>query len=475
MIAGAWVLVGLPLLVAPLVYLVRRWAFPAAMLAGGAAAVLAWLCFTVQPAEPLSLLGWSLLLEQPVSLLGRQMALTLCGQMALGLLYGLAAVSFLLAWPVSPGRSFFPLGLALLSGWAAAVLMQHLAFAVILLWLISTLATMVIQGGRPTSTRGAGRQMVLLTLIAPLLLLVSTLIEARAANPDDFTLTQPTMLLTAIGLGGLLAAYPFEGWVSAMVTGAQPGVVALLISGYQVVILLLAVGLFHDQPWLLADGQVLSLLAWGGLLTVGIGGALAAVQRHFAPLLGYTVLNDLGMGLLALTAMDETGLTVAFLMVITRAIGLLLAGSGLAVIRQHFGRTSFAEVRGAGRCLPLAAGGLLLGGLSLGGLPFTAGFTGRWALLLQTSTAGGLWAWLPLLSTLGVTLGWLRSAVALWAAPQPHKDTALPTHNMAPVAGVVIAALMLACLWAGRHSDQLLLWLRPLVEAWTPLLGAVGP
>lgn len=471
MIAGPWVLVGVPLAVAPLVYLVRRWAFLGALLSAGTAAAMAWLCFTASSSRPVTLFGQSLLLGQPVSMLGRELALTPTGQTALGFLFAVAGVSFLLAWPVSPGRSFFPLGLALLGGWAAAIMMRHFAFAVILLWLASPLAAMVIQGGRLALTRGAGRQMIVLTLAVPLLLLVGTLIDARAVNPDDFFQTRMVILLTAVGLAALFAAFPFEGWVSAMTTDAQPGVAALLVSGYQVVVLLVVLDLFHDQPWLVADGQVLSLLAWGGLLAAVIGGGLAAVQRHFAPLLGYTILSDMGAGLIALALADDVGLTIAFLAIATRAVGLLLAGAGLAVVRHRIEGTSFARVAGLGHRLPLATTGLLVGGLSLSGFPLTAGFAARWALLNQVSPAGGPWMWGLLIASLGAVIGWLRGARSLFAPV----GGAPPIRRTPLVASVLVVALIIACLWLARRPDWLLLWLRPLVDAYAPLITTFVP
>lgn len=470
MIAGPWLLVGLPLAVAPVAYLVRRWAFLGALLAGGTSAALAWLCFTATSTEPLRFLGQSLLLQQPVAVLGRELVLTPASQMVMGFLFALAAASFLLAWPVSPGRTFFPLGLALLAGWAAALLMRPFAFAAIVLWLVSSLATMVIQGGRLASTQGAARQMIVLTLAIPLLLLASSLIEAQAVNPDDFSQAHLAILLTAAGLVILFAAFPFEGWASAMATETQPGVVALVVSGYQVVVMLLALDLFRDQPWLIADGQVLSLLAWGGWLAAMIGGGLAAAQQHFAPLLGYTALNDLGVGLVALSLSSRTGLNIAFLMVVTRALALLLAGAGLGVIRQHVRGTLFKQVAGLGHRLPLPAIGLLLAGLSLSGFPLTAGFTARWALLQHVSPAGGLWAWGLLLSSLGLLTGWLRGAWALFRPVAPD-NKAHPIQRTPLVAGMIIVALVAFCLWLGRRPDWLLLWLRSLVDAYAPFIS----
>ena len=472
MIAGPWVLIGLPLIVAPLVYVVRRWAFLSALLSGGMAAALAWLCVAASSSHLPTFFRRLILLGQPVVILGRELKLLPESQLALGFLFGLAAASFLLAWPFSAGRSFFSLGLVLLSGWSSALLTRPLAFSVAILWLTSALATMVIQDGRLGSARGGGRQMVMVTLAVPLLLLVSTLIERRSISPDDFLQAQAAVLLTVLGLAILLASFPFEAWVSSLVMEARPGSVALLVTGHQVVVLLLTLDLFRDQPWLVVDGQILSLLVQGGLLAAAIGGGLAAVQRHFAPLLGYTTLSDLGAGLVALAVAGRTGLSVAFLIVTARALSLLLAGAGLGVLHSQVGTTAFARMVGLGRRLPLATIGLLVGGLSLGGFPLTVGFVPRWALLNQVASVGGPWVWVLLFSSLGVVTGWLRGARVLYGPLKlPASEPASP-RRLSLVAGLLVIALAVACLWLGLHPDWLLAWLRPLVDAYAPFVSA---
>ena len=133
--------------------------------------------------------------------------------------------------------------------------------------------------------------------------------------------------------------------------------------------MVLAEGKREDPPRASAPTILMSLLAWGGLLAATIGGSLAAVQRHFAPLLGYTALNDLGVGLVALALANDTGLTIALFLIPTRAVGLLLAGASLAVFRRRGEGTSFSKMSEVGRRLPLATTGLLVGGLSLSGFP----------------------------------------------------------------------------------------------------------
>jgi NADH-quinone oxidoreductase subunit N len=181
-------------------------------------------------------------------------------------------------------------------------------------------------------------------------------------------------------------------------------------------------------------------------------------------------LNDLGVGLVALALANDTGLTIALFLIPTRAVGLLLAGASLAVFRRRGEGTSFSKMREVGRRLPLATTGLLVGGLSLSGFPLTAGFVARWALLGQLAPTGDLWMWALLISSVSAVLGWLRGARALLT---PDSDA--PSIQRTPfVAGVMILALIVTCLWLGRHPDWLLAQLSPLVDAYVPLIPLSG-
>jgi len=147
-IAGPLFLIVLPLALAPVVFLLRRWALLAASLASATVFIMASLCLGLLLDRPVSVLGWEVALGQPMIVLGREFALKLAGCSTLGFIYLIATDTFLFAWRISQGRLFFPLGLVILSLLGAAVMIQHFLFAVLFLWIASIIVVFIIQGGK---------------------------------------------------------------------------------------------------------------------------------------------------------------------------------------------------------------------------------------------------------------------------------------------------------------------------------------
>ena len=84
MIAGPLFLMILPLALAPVVYLLRRWALLAASLASATALIVASLCLGLSFDQPVSVLSWEVALGEPMVVLGREFALELAGGFTLG-------------------------------------------------------------------------------------------------------------------------------------------------------------------------------------------------------------------------------------------------------------------------------------------------------------------------------------------------------------------------------------------------------
>jgi len=67
-----------------------------------------------------------------------------------------AALTFILAWRTYQGRTFYPLGLALVALWTIVALVRPLIYAPLALVLVAILAVFVIQAGKPGDTRVRG-------------------------------------------------------------------------------------------------------------------------------------------------------------------------------------------------------------------------------------------------------------------------------------------------------------------------------
>jgi multicomponent Na+:H+ antiporter subunit D len=500
MLAGPLFLIVLPLVLAAVVYLLRRWALVAASLVSATVFVMASLCLRLPLDRAISvpgltwLLGWKVALGEPMMVLGREFALEPAGCCTLGFIYLVAIAAFLFAWRIPQGSLFFPLGLVILSLLGAAVMVRLFLFAVLFLWIASLVAVFLIQGERqgpslrlgsvqttepfdsPSASsgyqlrtgpgRGALRYLVMVSLAIPPLLITPWLIDLQAVNPDNLALLRYATVLLAIGFAILLAVVPFHGWISAVATDAPPVVAAFVFTVTNAVVLLLMLNLLQSYSWLSEDPQVFSLLRLGGLLMAAVGGLLAFAQRDFGHLLGYAVLSDMGCTLLALGVASPSALTAALLQVTHRSVSLMLTAMGLAVLRHRAGSDSFASpstgsghrLGGVARQLSLSTAGLVLGGLSLAGMPLTAGFPSRWAIY-RLLPAPDL-ALAMLLSGAGVAFGYLRGLSTLL---DPSTESKVKRDPF--IASLIILAMIILCLGLGLCPRWFLPAIQRVVES----------
>ncbi|PJE95291.1 hypothetical protein CUT44_23575 [Streptomyces carminius] len=223
-------------------------------------------------------------------------------------------------------------------------------------------------------------------------------------------LTGPWLHLAAAGV--LLAAFgkaaqlPFSFWLSKAMLGPSP-VSALLHSAAMV-----AMGgylLLRLRPLLESAGWAAGAAAWGGALTALALGAVALAQRELKQLLAASTSAQLGFVVLAAGAGSVAGGTAHLVAhAAVKSLLFLAAGAWLAAL----GTDGLRELRGAGRRDRAV------------GLPFAVG----------------------VLALAGVP------PLSLWAT----KDEILAAADSPALYGVVLAAAVLASLYAGKAIGLLL-------------------
>jgi formate hydrogenlyase subunit 3/multisubunit Na+/H+ antiporter MnhD subunit len=404
-LSGPLGLIVLPLAAAPLAFLLRRWATLAGLLATGIAVSLSLAVLSL-PFVPLGA-------EPVASVLGRELMLTPSNRLALAFVYGLAALTFILAWRIPQGRAFFPMSLALLAALGGALLVRPFVFAILMLELGAGISVFLIQSDRPGSTQAALRYLALTTLALPLFLVAAWLVDVYSSNPLETSMLPTATGLIAFGFAVLFAVVPFHSWMPAVGSEAPPLGAVLILGLSPITAAVLMLTMLQTMPWLEADGAAYAWLSNAGLLLVALGAALAFSRRSFGRLMGYGALVDSGAALLALGLGSAAGLRVALIVLALRAIGLLVSASGLALLRQRVGSDAFDAVRGRGWDTPVGLAALTFGGLSLGGFPFTPGFVGRWALLNLLVVTQPVAAILLFLASMSVAAGYLRGQAAL--------------------------------------------------------------
>ncbi len=420
---GPILLFALPVLAAGVTYLVRRWAILAASFAAATAGVLAFLCLRLPLDRSAFVLGQEVAFGRPVVVIGQTLQLHSAGQLWLAFIFGLAVVLYLLAWRISPGRSFFPFSLVIMALYVLVILLEGFSLQVLVYAISVTLAVFIIQGGQLGSVRGAQRYLVVSLLALPLLLAAAWLMDPAQSTPQEAETIRRVLLPAALGFGLLLGAFPFGTWMPALAATAPPVVTAFVFTAGQAMAFYLTLAFLHQNPLILSDGVAPAVIQAAGLVMAVAGGVMAAVQRDFGRLLGYAAMSDMGILLLALVSAGSQSVTLVLLHLVSRGLILALMATALSILRHRATTDRFDDLGGMARRLPVVTMGLVIGGLALAGFPLTAGFPTRWAVYRAMSGEETIWIFLLLASSAGIIIGLLRGVSAMLGS-EPRKDVA---------------------------------------------------
>jgi multicomponent Na+:H+ antiporter subunit D len=386
--------------------------------------------------------------------MGRLFLLDPLTQHILAAIFIMTALLFLIAWRLPQGREFYPLGLILLGLFAAAGMLRHMGISALIMALAAIVAAPIIQAGQTDSTRGSWRLLTMMILAVPFLLLASWRVDLYREDISNVIYLGQAAVLFGLGMSIWLAVVPLHGWLTAVGAQAPPVVGALILTAFPLLALVALIQTLAEATWFSWHEQAGELLLIAGLISVGVGGMLTAVQRSLRPLLGFAALFDMGCLLVALAVGPDGGSPAFYAGLAVRGLALTLTGAATAIFWQRGGADAFTALRGAAYIRPLATAALMLGGFTLIGLPLTAGFFPRWLLFQDIAQVAPRWAWLLVAGGLGVAIGYLRGLNTMLAIPAQTErvDHARPD----PLATIFVVMLGLLSLGLGVYPDPLL-------------------
>ena len=275
-------------------------------------------------------------------------------------------------------------------------------------------------------------------------------------------MTQPSAMLLVglalliVGFGFKVAAVPFHMWAPDVYDGAPTPVTAFMATGVKAAafaalfrVMLQGFGgvaVWHDILW------------WLAVVTM-IGGNLFALgQRSLKRMLAYSSVAHAGYLLVAVAAGTTSG-TSAFLVYAVAYTLMTLGAFAVLAAKGRGGESDVAidDLAGLAQRRPWLAFALAICMLSLLGFPGTAGFIGKWYILIAATSAGQNALAAILVLTSVVSAGYyLPVIMAMYMKPEPieaaHVDVRLDRWGRAAVAAVV-AGLLLFGVWPNRLFD----------------------
>jgi NADH-quinone oxidoreductase subunit N len=169
----------------------------------------------------------------------------------------------------------------------------------------------------------------------------------------------------------------------------------------------------------------------------------------------------MGYLLVALLAAPNAVTAVAFYLAAYFATMLIALGVLVVLSRPGAEAQTLDDVRGLAWRRPWLAAAMTAALLSLAGMPLTAGFFGKFYVLLAGSGAG-LWG-LVIVMVINSALGlyyYLRVVAALFASAEQPVPAAAPLVPLPWAGAVVLAALVGVLVWLGTYPAPLIQMIR---------------
>lgn len=255
--------------------------------------------------------------------------------------------------------------------------------------------------------------------------------------------------MMVVGIGFKLAVVPFHLWTPDVYQGAPAPVTAFVATVSKGALVALLLRLL--PPGDIRVGGAL-FLVFAGIAAASMlaGNLLALLQENVKRILAYSSIAHMGYLLVAFLA----GGSLAFTAVTFYLIAYFVTTLGsFGVITVLSGPDKEAEgledFRGLFWRRPWLAGVFTAMVLSLAGLPLTAGFVGKFYLVVA-GVGGSLWALVIILvvsSTIGLYY-YLRIVVALYAHQSEAESSAFPSV-LSLSGGLTLAGLTLLLIWLG--------------------------
>ncbi len=454
-------LLGIPIVMAGLLWPVRRWTTLQAWLAAFTASLVGGIVALAPLNEPLTFRGVSLILGRPLYVLGRQMLVEPVDRLPLAFIFLTSAGLFLIAWRLLPHSNFYSLGLIAVTLLAAALLVEQVVYAALLMEMAALLAVIPLHepillpngqryGGK---VQGGLRYISYITMALPGLMVTQLLLEQFAVMPNDQGLLQSSTVLLGLSFAILLGAIPFQSWLITVAADGSPPVVTFLFTVDLGATWFILLAYLNTYTWLGQQSLFGPFFTALGLLMIVVGGVLAASQRQLGQLLGYSVLVDNGTMFLALGTQQVTGLAFTMLLLLARPLTLGVMTLGLDGLRRLGNGDDGPEaMRGLAWHAPWRAFAFLIGAVALAGFPPSLGFTARWGLYHLVAAHSGWQAVLALLGNAGVMLGVITSMHVLLAPATPHKTT---DHASQDVVVIVLIVLLIGALVGSSLFPQI--------------------
>ena len=276
-----------------------------------------------------------------------------------------------------------------------------------------------------------------------------------------------TSVFGILGLGLIVAAVafklslaPFHKWTPDVYAGAPAPVATFLATVAKVAM----IGLFIR--YLLSSGvigveAIKTIIIVIAVMSILVGNLLAVKQVNLKRILAYSSIAHFGYLMLGLISASFLSLTSVNVYVVTYVLTTIGAFGAVALMSSPYNNTdeaeSLADYRGLFWRRPVLTATLTVMMLSLAGIPLTAGFIGKF-MLVMTVVSEAHWFYAAMI-ILGSGIGlyyYLRVMIVMYMTPPETPRIDADKHWGQKVGGIMVLLAALAVLVIGVYPDPII-------------------
>ncbi len=274
-----------------------------------------------------------------------------------------------------------------------------------------------------------------------------------ATGNSSGLLLQTGLAMMVVGIGFKLAVVPFHLWTPDVYQGAPAPVTAFIATASKGSLVAFMIRLFALID--ISDQGLMVVFVVIAMASMIFGNLLALLQNNVKRILAYSSIAHLGYLLVAFLAAKSPDMLAGTFYLTTYFVATLGAFGVITLLSDPRNEAQeLADYRGLFWRRPWLAGVFTGMVLSLAGMPLTAGFMGKFYLVL-VGVGAARWMLvitLVVTSTIGLFY-YLRIVAAMFARPS---QTSPPTERLPLTGALTLAGLTVVLVWLGLLPSSFL-------------------
>jgi NADH-quinone oxidoreductase subunit N len=257
-----------------------------------------------------------------------------------------------------------------------------------------------------------------------------------------------------------LSLAPFHKWTPDVYAGAPAPMATFLATAAKVA----TIGLF--VRYMLASGAIMvdslvTILTIIAVLSILVGNLLAVRQVNLKRILGYSSIAHFGYLLIALISMTYASLGSVTVYVVSYVLTTIGAFGAVALMSSPYNNVdeaqSLADYRGLFWRRPVLTATLTVMMLSLAGIPLTAGFIGKFLVVMAAVTTQHWFLAAMIIVGSGIGLYYyLRVMVVMYMTPPETPRIDADAHWGQKVGGLMVLAAAALVIILGVYPDPMI-------------------